>query len=276
VLGLATDSNGSALALVGAPLAAPTAAPLELLRDDRSGMLGPARRIEVEGDARFGQSGRLVVRGDVALAVINRHAGRIDPRSIGAPVAFTWLGLPKVCFGGDAAELRFLALPDLKVRQGQRIERAEVSDALAMDDGWLLVGYEREVCGAQYHAAAWRLGADGALARLWRDDSPFDTFAHSVRRIPGGIEIVGYARRAIAVDLESKSLRQPDFARRRRGYESYVSGEVFAVRLSDTGIEQGRDFVGAGLPLVPSGVAASPAHTIVYGTVGGRALWMER
>jgi hypothetical protein len=218
----------------------------------------------------------LAIREDVALAVVNRHAGRIDPRSIGRPAPLNWLGLPMACFDGDAAELSFLALPDLKERQRIRIERSEISDALAIDAGWLLVGYEREVCAAQYHAAVWRLGADGSLARLWRDDSPFDTVACGVRLVAGGIEIVGYARRAIAVDPEPQSPPRPDLVRRRHGDEAYASGEAFAVRLSDSGVEQGRDFVGAGLPVIPSGMAVSPAHTIVHGSVGGRALWMER
>jgi hypothetical protein len=87
---------------------------------------------------------------------------------------------------------------------------------------------------------------------------------------------VGYARRAIAVDLEPQSPHRRDLVDRRHGDEAYASGEAFAVRLSDSGTEQGRDFVGAGLPLVPLGVAVSPTHTIVYGSVGGRALWLER
>ena len=54
------------------------------------------------------------------------------------------------------------------------------------------------------------------------------------------------------------------------------SVEVFAVRLSEAGVEERRDFVGAGFPIVPQGLAASAEHTAVFGSVGGRALWLER
>ncbi|MBV8188594.1 MAG: CHAT domain-containing protein, partial [Alphaproteobacteria bacterium] len=88
VLGLAAVADGSALALVGPPQAAPTSARVELLRVDRSGTVGPSLPVDIAGEAPFGQTGRLAIREDVALAVINRHGGRIDPRSIGAPATF--------------------------------------------------------------------------------------------------------------------------------------------------------------------------------------------
>jgi hypothetical protein len=71
-------------------------------------------------------------------------------------------------------------------------------------------------------------------------------------------------------------MQMPGYARRRLGDEAYVSGEAFAVRLTDACAEERRDFVGAGLPVVSQGLAASADHAVVFGSVGGRALWLER
>ena len=67
-----------------------------------------------------------------------------------------------------------------------------------------------------------------------------------------------------------------DFSAKRLGNEAYVSGEVFSVRLSDQGKEERRDFVGAGFPVIPMGMASAGEHSAIFGTVGSRPLWMKR
>ena len=71
-------------------------------------------------------------------------------------------------------------------------------------------------------------------------------------------------------------MKAPDFSTKRLGDEAYVSGEVFSVRLSDQGAEQRRDFVGAGFPVIPDGMASTGARSAIFGTVGSRPLWMPR
>ena len=53
-----------------------------------------------------------------------------------------------------------------------------------------------------------------------------------------------------------------------------MSGELFSVRLSERGYEERRDFVGAGLAVVPMGITTIGEQSIIYGTVGSRPLWM--
>jgi hypothetical protein len=67
---------------------------------------------------------------------------------------------------------------------------------------------------------------------------------------------------------------EPDPDRGRWGDDDYISGEVLAVRLSHASLEEGRDFVGAGLPVVPQGLVASGDRAVIYGSVGGRELWL--
>ena len=69
-------------------------------------------------------------------------------------------------------------------------------------------------------------------------------------------------------------MKAPDFGTMRQGNEAYVSGEVFSVRLSEQGVEQRRDFVGAGFPVIPMGMASTVDRGAIFGTVGSRPLWM--
>jgi hypothetical protein len=271
VMGLAAHADESALVLVGATLGGANGARFSLLQVDASGSQGPSLAIDLEGDTSWGQSATLAVAQDAAIVAINRW-----PRPEETASSFDWRGLPRHCFGHDGADLHLVGLVGLQDRRRAHIDRLAVHDALASGDGWLLVGDEREACGFERHAALWRLNADGTTLRLWRDASPFDTFGRGVRAVADGFEIVGYARRSIAVEQEPRPARAPDFASRRLGDEAYASGEVFAVRLSEAGAEQHRDFVGAGLPVVPAGLAASAERTVVFGSVGGRALWLEK
>jgi hypothetical protein len=278
-MGLVARADGSALALVGPPLGDANGAQFSLLQIDPAGAPGPSLAIELEGDASWGQSATIALARDLALVSINRNP-RIEEAPPEAMGSFDWRGMPKRCFGHDGADMRLVALRDLRERRRVHIDRLQVHSALAVEDDWLLVGYERAACELERHAAVWRLKADGSTLRLWRDTSPFDTFARGVRAVAGGFEIVGYARRAIAFEEEARPMQMqalvPDFASRRLGDEAYALGEVFAVRLSAAGAEERRDFVGAGFPIVPSGLAASPERALVFGSVGGRALWLER
>ena len=155
-----------------------------------------------------------------------------------------------------------------------RIDRFRAHSALAVGDGWVLVGEARDDCGLDRHAAAYRVNADGSVAPLWRDASPFDTFARGVRSTGGVIEIVGFTKRSVAVREENTPFAMPDFSRKRWGDEPYISGEVFSVRLSERGDEERRDFVAAGLPLVALGMVSADDRSAIFGTVTSRALWM--
>ena len=138
----------------------------------------------------------------------------------------------------------------------------------------MLVGDGTDGCGRTQRAAAYRIRNDGSVQPLWRDASPYETSARGIRRAGGMLEIVGYAARWMAAP------RQPalrgDVTNMRQGDEAYVSGEIFSVTLSEQGVEQRRDFVGAGLPVVPAGLASMADHNVIFGSVGSRALWMAR
>jgi hypothetical protein len=272
VIGLAPRPYGTALALFGPPAGDASGARLVSVPTDPA----PSPVIDLDGDARGALSAWLGIANDAALVAINR-----SPELLHEPArSFDWLGWPNHCFGGDHTDLRFFALTDrlgLQEQRRVRIDRLRVEAAFALDDGWLLVGDERAGCGVERSAAVWRLGADGTMRRLWRDGAPFDTFGRGVRWLEGGFEVVGYARRAIAADEVRRSAALNGLlASRRQGDEAYVSGEAFAVRLSPSGSEERRDFVGAGLPVVPMGLAASGERAVVFGAVGGRPLWLQK
>ena len=68
-----------------------------------------------------------------------------------------------------------------------------------------------------------------------------------------------------------------DVTTKRLGSEGQVSGEVFSAMLTEKGYELSRDFVGAGFPVIPNGIASSDGGGApVYGTVGLRTMWMSR
>ena len=92
----------------------------------------------------------------------------------------------------------------------------------------------------------------------------------------GDIEIIGYAERAVAIPEDVPTTKERDHSSLRRGDEAHVSGQLFAVRLSALGVEEGRDFVAAGLPTVPVGMVSTADRNVVFGTVGSRPLWLSR
>jgi hypothetical protein len=242
-----------------------------LARIDKSGTEVASLPLAIAGDTRAGLWGHLAVNKDAGLAVISRSVHRTTVAQ-----GFDWLGLSRYCFEGDAAEIFLVDLSGLKEKRRLRIDRFLAHSALALDEGWVLVGHARDECRLDTHAAAYRVNADGSIVPLWRDASPFDTFAGGVRRTGGVIEIVGHTRRSVAVPEEITPFTMPDFSRKRRrwGDERYISGEVFSVRLSERGVEERRDFVAAGLPLVTLGMVSADDRSAIFGTVRSRVLWM--
>ena len=228
--------------------------------------------ISMQGNGQSQHSGYLGVDGTSGLAVINRES---RPKSGADRFTLNGLGLFELCWEGDAAELVLLDIPGLTERTRLRIDRFRANSALAVKDGWIVVGDTRDDCRHDRHAAAYAVGNDGSVAPLWRDASPFDTFGRGIRKSAGVIEIVGYAQRSIAVQEQVPVMTAPDFSKKRVGNEAYVSGEVFSVRLSELGVEARRDFVGAGLPIMAMGMASAGERSAIFGTVGSRPLWMR-
>jgi hypothetical protein len=80
----------------------------------------------------------------------------------------------------------------------------------------------------------------------------------------------------VAVPEDLPTPKERDYYSQRRGDEAYTSGQLFAVRLSAQGVEEGRDFVAAGLPIVPTGMVLTTDRNVIFGTVGSRPLWLPR
>ena len=273
VMGLAAAADQSALALVGPTFGQEAGTDYSLVRIDPAGAEAARLALSLHGNGRGPLSGHVGIDGSAALAVINAGA---RPKSGNDRFTLNGLGLFEQCWEGDAAEIIFVDLAGLTERKRVRIERFEARAALATNDGWIVVGDARDGCGLEKHAAAYTVGNDGSVGPLWRDASPFATFGRGVRKSAGVIEIVGYARRSVAIQEEAPTVKAPDFSKKRQGDEAYVSGEVFSVRLSDQGAEQRRDFVGAGFAVIPDGMAATGERSAIFGTVGARPLWMAR
>jgi CHAT domain len=268
IMGLAAATDQSALALVGPNRGEKSGAVFALTRIDKSGTEVASLPLAIAGDTRPGLGGHLAVNKDAGLAVISRNA------QLTTGAQRDWLGLPQFCWDGDAAEIFLVDLSRLKEERRLSIDRFHAGSALAVGDGWVLVGHVRDNCHLDMHAAAYQVNADGSVVPLWRDVSPFDTFASGIRSIDGVIEIVGHTKRSVAVPEKITPFTMPDFSRKRWGDEPYISGEIFSVRLSQQGAEERRDFVAAGFPLVPSGMVSTDDRSAIYGTVTSRALWM--
>ena len=269
ILGLAT-ADQSALALVGPTRGETAGAELSLIRVDGAGSEGARLPIRLSGDARAGLSGYLAVDKEAGLAAVNRGA-----RPTESPRGYNGFGVPEFCVQGDASDIVLIEVPALRERKRLQIERFRANVALAVKDGWIVVGDGRGDCTRETHAAAYAVGNDGSVAPLWRDASPFNTSGRGIRRSAGSIEIVGYAQRSVAVQEEAPAVTAPDFSAKRLGNETYVAGEVFSVGLSDQGQEERRDFVGAGFPVIPMGMASAGERSAIFGTVGSRPLWIK-
>jgi CHAT domain len=272
VMGLAVASDQSALALVGPTFGQESGTAFSLMRVDTAGVEAGRMDISIPGNGQAQHTGYLGVDGTSGVAVINRD---VRPKSGADRFIRNGLGLPELCWEGDAAEVVLLDIPKLEERVRVRIDRFRANSALAVKDGWLVVGDARDDCRHERHAAAYAIGNDGSVGPLWRDASPFDTFGRGIRKSAGVIEIVGYAQRSIAIEGEAPVAKVPDFSKKRFGNEATVSGEVFSVRLSEQGVEERRDFVGAGFPVMPMGMASTGEQSAIFGTVGSRPLWMK-
>jgi CHAT domain-containing protein len=272
IMGLAVAPDQSGLALVGPTFGEQSGTDFSLMRVDTAGTEVGRLDISMQGNGQSRHSGYLGVGGTSGLAVINRDS---RPKSGIDRFILNGLGLFELCWEGDAAEVVLLDIPGLKERTRVRIDRFRANSALAAKDGWIVVGDTRDVCRLDRHAAAYAVGNDGSVGLLWRDASPFDTFGRGIRKSDGAIEIVGYAQRSIAVQEEAPVVTVPDFSKKRVGNEAYVSGEVFSVRLSEQGVEERRDFAGAGFPIMAMGMASAGERSAIFGTVGSRPLWMK-
>ena len=273
VMGLAIAQDQSAVALVG-PIARQKAeTDFSLLRLDGNGREIARKSL---GLAVYGQGhnfGYLHVDGAAGLAVVNR-----DRWVKSGPDAYRrdGFGDAERCWEGDAADIVLIDIATLDERKRLRIDRFRVESAVLADDGWIVVGDTRDTCSAEVHAAAYIVKNDGSVRQLWHDTSPFGTSARGVRRVGATVEIVGYAERAVAIPENVPTPKERDFSSRRWGNEAYISGQLFSVRLSAQGAEEGRDFVAAGLPILPMGMASTADRSVIFGTVGSTPLWLSR
>lgn len=283
IAGLAVAPDQSAIALVGLSYDQHHGPRYSLTRIALTGTEIGHSGIDLEGadpSVRY-SSGYVGISGATTLIALNRAA---KPKSGQNAVTFNSLGLAELCWEGDAAELMFFNTDGLKEVKRIRLDRFNVAMALNINAEWLIVGDVRDGCGLERHAAVVFIRHDYSSWLVWRDNSPFQTFGRGARTIGVKYEIVGYAQRTIAI-VERKSaepklsiLTAPDpkayVTRMRLGNEESVSGEVFSVHLSERGYEERRDFVAAGFPIAPQGMASSEFKNVIYGMVGQRPLWL--
>jgi hypothetical protein len=273
VMSLAVAKDQTVVALAGPIFHQKAETDFSLVRVDGSGREIARKSL---GLAVYGQGynyGYLGLDGAAGLAVVNRDRWAKSGPDAGRRNGF---GDVERCWEGDAADVVLIDATTFDERKRLRIDRFRVEAAVLTDTGWIVVGNTRDTCSAQVHAAAYVVTNDGSARQLWSDTSPFSTSARGVRRVGGDVEIIGYTERAVAIPEDVPTAKEPDYGSLRRGDEAYVSGQLFAVRLSPLGIEEGRDFVAAGLPIVPMGMVSTADRTLVFGTVGSRPLWLPR
>jgi hypothetical protein len=261
------------VALVGPVVRQKAETDFSLVRVDSSGREIARKSLALPVYGQGNNFGYLRLDGATGLAVVNR-----DRWAKSGPDAYrrNGLGDAERCWEGDAADIVLIDVATFGERKRLRIDQFMVESAVSTDDGWIVVGSMRDTCSAEVYAAAYIVKDDGSARQLWRDTSPFPTSARGVRRVGGDVEIIGYAERAVAVPEDLPTPKERDYYSRRRGDEAYTSGQLFAVRLSAQGAEEGRDFVAAGLPTVPTGMALTTDRSVIFGTVGSRPLWLPR
>ena len=271
VAGLSVMPDQSVVALVGPAVGQKSEHDFALFHISLDGRQIARVPLALSISGESANSGYLGIVNDTGLVVVNREL-RLKSGKDGYGIDS--LGNAVQCLEGGAAEIVLFDAIELRERKRARIDSFRARSAIAVDDGWMLVGDGTDGCGRTQRAAAYRIRNDGSVQPLWRDASPYETSARGIRRAGGMLEIVGYAARWMAAP------RQPalrgDVTNMRQGDEAYVSGEIFSVTLSEQGVEQRRDFVGAGLPVVPAGLASMADHNVIFGSVGSRALWMAR
>lgn len=273
VMGLAIGPDQAAVALVGPVVRQKAEADFSLIRVDGSGREIARKSLALAVYGQGFNSGYLRFEGAAGLAAINR---RRWPKSGPDAYRLNGLGGPEQCWEGDAADIVLIDAATLDERKRLRIDRFQVEAAVSTDEGWIVVGGMRDACGPEVHAAAYVVNNDGSVRHLWRDASPFPTTARGVRRAGGSIEVIGYGERVVAIPGDVPMREQHDHGRRWSSDEAFVSGQLFAVRLSARGIEEGRDFVASGLSTKPGGMVSAGDHNVIFGTVGSRPLWLPR
>lgn len=271
VLALSTTPDRMAVALVGPTLGKSASTDFYVARIDAAGAEAGRMDLALASTKSSSLSGVLAGDGTARLAIVNHGPMPGDQVS-----RFNGYGVPQICVQGDAADIVFFDVEPMRGTGRVRIDRFNAKSALATDDGWLLVGSLRDGCGLDSRAAAFKVKADGAVQEMWRDRSPFVTYAEALRRVGEAVEIVGRSQRSVAVREEWSPFTMPDFASLRSGNEAYVSDEVFSVQLSKQGKEERTDFVAAGLPMAPMGMVSTSGRSVIHGTVGSRPLWLSR
>lgn len=273
VMGLAIAPDQAAVALVGPLVRQKAETDFSLIRIDSSGREIARKSLAL---AVYGQGynfGYLRFDGSAGLAAINR---RRWPKSGPDARRLNGLGFPEQCWEGNAVDIVLIDIDTLDERKRLRIDQFQVEAAVSTDDGWIVVGDAWDTCGREVRAAAFIVENDGSVRQLWRDTSPFPTSARGVRKTSGGLEVIGYSERTVAVPEDVPMPKERDYSSRRSGDEAYISGQIFAVRLSAQGGEEDRDFVASGLPTMPRGMVSTADRSLIFGTVGSRPLWLAR
>ncbi len=273
VMALAIAQDQSAVALVGPTAHQKAETDFSLVRVDGAGREVAHKPLSLAMHSQGFNYGYLSFDGPAGLLAVNRDGW---PKSGPDAHKLNGLGLPDQCWEGDAADIIFIDATTLDERKRLKIDRFKLQAAVSTDDGWIVVGNTRHSCSRVINAAAYMVKNDGSIRQLWRDTSPFPTSARGVRITGGTIEVIGCAERAVAVAEDMPMRTERDYSSRRRGDETYVSAQLFAVRLSGQGVEEGRDFVAAGLPTVPTGMVSTTDRSVIFGTVGSRPLWLSR
>jgi hypothetical protein len=273
VMGLAIGQDRSAVALAGPVRGQKAETDFSLVRFDGNGreIARKALSLAVHGDGF--NFGHLRFDGAAGLVAVNHGPW---PKSGAGGYRLNGLGVPEQCLEGNAADIVLIDAATLDERKRLRIDRFKVESSMPTSDGWIVVGDIQDACGDEFHAGAYAVRNDGSVLPLWRDTSPFRTSARGIRRMDDKVEIIGYAERTVGVPEDLPTQDERDQERRRWGYEAYISGQLFSVRLSAQGAEEGRDFVAAGLPTMPAGMVSTGDRNVIFGTVGSRPLWLSR
>jgi hypothetical protein len=272
VMGLTVASGQDALALVGPIEGSISGSDFSLIRLDPAGSIVAQTSFRSSpGSLQSRHSGYLTLGATTGLAIANHQIRLMEQHD-----HVNELGFRHLCGEGDMADIIFFDADSLKEIRRTRLDRFGAQAALATNDGWLVVGDIRVGCMWETRAVVYAVKLDGSVTELWRDGSIATTSARGIRRIGNVVEIVGYANRSVAIREALLDQSKHDSANLRLGNEAYLSKEVFSVRLSENGREQRRDFVAAGLPVAPAGMAVSGDRSIIFGTVGLRPLWLSR
>jgi CHAT domain len=273
VMGLGVGPDQTAVALAGPMRGQKAETDFSLVRFDGNGREIARKSLSLAVHGEGFNSGYLRFDSAAGLAAVNRGPW---PKPGAGGYKLNGLGDAEPCLEGNAADIVLIDGATLDERKRLRIDRFKVESSMPTGDGWIVVGEIQEACGSEFHAAAYAVKNDGSVLPLWRDTSPFRTSARGVRRTDDKVEIIGYAERAVGVPEDLPKPNERDQEHRRWGYESYISGQIFSVRLSAQGAEEGRDFVAAGLPTMPAGMVSTPNGSVIFGTVGSRPLWLSR